>query len=238
MHIYVDMKRLLGAILIFLPAFVAMAQSEDNFLTPEEFRTAHESHPEWQLVDVRTPDEFSKDRIQSALNVDYNGAGFKEQVRALDPTRPVLIYCLSGGRSARAAAYMRDQGLKVFELKGGLLQWRSKDFPLQRTRPVAEGLSLDKYKALTSTSLVLVDFHAPWCAPCLKMAPELKALAGEMSGRFSLLTINVDENNIVVRALKIESLPVLMLYRNGEVVWSTNHYIEKADLANILKKHF
>jgi thioredoxin len=119
-----------------------------------------------------------------------------------------------------------------------MMQWRANNFPIESLRPVSAGLSLEQYKAKTSGKLVLVDFYAPWCAPCKKMLPELAAISDEHKDHFSLLKINVDENNIVVRKMKIDALPVLILYKNGKVIWSANQYVEKADLLKILKEHF
>ena len=225
----------LGLLLI---VFVTQAQVDKQVLPAEEFKSMRAAHSEWQLVDVRTPEEFSKDHIQNALNVDFSGRTFKEQVDALDKNVPVMVYCLSGGRSAKAATYMREKGLVVYELKGGMMQWKVNNFPIESSRPVLEGLSLEEYKNQTSGKLVLVDFYAPWCAPCKKMAPELAAISAEHKEHFSLLKINVDENNTVVREMKIDALPVIMLYKDGKVIWSANHYVGKADLLKILREHF
>jgi thioredoxin 1 len=227
---------LLGLWIVF--GFFA-AKAQDNFVvSADEFRTLRERHPEWQLVDVRTGQEFSNDRINGALNVDFNAPAFRDQVKTLDKSVPVLVYCLSGGRSAKAAAYMRDQGFNVYELKGGLMKWKSREFPLESMRPVAKGLSLAEYNEQTSGKLVLVDFYATWCAPCRKMSPQLEALSVEHKGKFSLIKINVDENTTVVKALKVDALPVLMLYKDGTVIWSANEFVEKEDLSKVLKEHF
>lgn len=230
--------KILPALGLLLMAFVSAAQNPHQVLSADEFKSQLNTHSEWQLVDVRTPGEFSKDHIKNSLNVDFNGKGFKEQVAALDKKVPVLVYCLSGGRSARAAVYMREKGLTVYELKGGMMQWKANDFPIESSRPVSEGLSVADYMEKTSGKLVLVDFYAPWCAPCKKMSPELASLAAEHKDHFALLKINVDENSAVVKKMKIDALPVLMLYKNGEVIWSANQYVEKAVLLNVLKEHF
>jgi thioredoxin-like negative regulator of GroEL len=70
------------------------------------------------------------------------------------------------------------------------------------------------------------------------MGPELAAISAEYKEHFSLLKINVDENSTVMREMKIDALPVIMLYKNGKVIWSANHFVGKADLIRILKEHY
>ena len=55
-----------------------------------------------------------------ALNYDVNGATFAEQIAALDPKQPVLVYCRSGNRSAQAASQMEDAGIEDIADAGGL----------------------------------------------------------------------------------------------------------------------
>lgn len=79
---------------------------------------------EVQIVDVRTPEEYSKGHIPGAVNMDVQGNNFASQIATLDKERPVAIYCRSGRRSKRAAQKMSDIGLQVIELNGGILSWK------------------------------------------------------------------------------------------------------------------
>jgi thioredoxin 1 len=209
-------------------------------LDASEFKARHDRHPEWQLVDVRTGAEFGKGHIRNALNLDVNGDEFKSQVSALDKSTPVLIYCMSGGRSAKAASWLRSEGFtKVYELKGGMLQWKAQNQPYESMAPAIPGITVNAYeKEIRSQKLVLVDFYAKWCAPCVKMAPEMNALLDQYPGKFRLVKINVDENETVVKKLRIDALPVLILYKDGVVVWSTKGLIDKKELENVLLRYF
>lgn len=78
-----------------------------------------------QLLDVRTPEEFSEGHIPNAVNIDWYEDDFIENAKAsLDPKRQVMVYCRSGKRSAAAAAKLRENGFKTYNLLGGFLSWK------------------------------------------------------------------------------------------------------------------
>lgn len=77
-----------------------------------------------QLIDARTPQEYSQGHIPGAVNIDVNNANFDTQIKALDKRRPVAVYCRSGRRSKVAAERLAKLGMKVTELDGGILSWQ------------------------------------------------------------------------------------------------------------------
>jgi len=66
--------------------------------------------------------------------------------------------------------------------------------------------------------IVLVDFWAPWCAPCRAIAPMLEQVATAHAGKLSILKVNVDENPIVAHRHAIRSIPTLLLFNEGQRV--------------------
>jgi len=77
-----------------------------------------------QLIDVCYPHEFKKHHIPNAKNIDFRSRSFRKQIEALDKTRPVLIYCLSGVRSKITAMMCHKAGFKtVYELDKGMMGW-------------------------------------------------------------------------------------------------------------------
>lgn len=198
-----------------------LANAQETDLSAVEFSAKIASTNDAVIVDVRTPEEFKKGHLENALNLNWNGPEFEEQMAALDKRQPMFVYCLSGGRSASAAAAMREAGFEqVYEMQGGMMQWRAADLPEVYMVDRGEGMALSEYEALLDTDKpVLVDFYANWCAPCKKMEPYLAKIAADMDGKIKVVRINVDENPLLCDALGVSGLPVLKLYKDNEIVW-------------------
>jgi rhodanese-related sulfurtransferase len=121
------MKWVLVSFMLFSIVSCSYAQKGD-VLSPKEFSKAITATSNTQLVDVRTPEEFEEGYIGNALNIDWNGDNFDEEINKLDKNRPVYVYCRSGKRSSDAATHMRKAGFKnVYELKGGMTAWERED---------------------------------------------------------------------------------------------------------------
>ncbi len=65
---------------------------------------------------------------------------------------------------------------------------------------------------------VLVDFWAEWCAPCLMIAPTIEEIAQEYSGRLKVGKLNVDENPTIAAKYNIQSIPTLLIFKEGKVI--------------------
>lgn len=65
---------------------------------------------------------------------------------------------------------------------------------------------------------VIVDFWAPWCGPCLMLAPVTEKLAEEYNGRVKFCKLNVDENPEIARKYQVMSIPLLIFYKDGKQV--------------------
>ncbi len=75
------------------------------------------------IVDVRTPEEFSLNRIPGAINMDITRGDFASWVSGLDPDKTYLVYCRGGNRSIAACTIFGSNGLRSCNLKDGILTW-------------------------------------------------------------------------------------------------------------------
>jgi thioredoxin len=226
------------ALLFFTSCSQANKNGQKELLSATEFSKKISETPAAQLVDVRTPEEFGKGHLVNAVNYDWNGSDFESEISSLDKTKPVFVYCLSGGRSGSAASKMRSDGFKeVYELDGGIIKWRAENLEEttdNKTMPVGYTLE-DFQKLIQSDKLVLVDFYADWCEPCLKMKPFLEEIALEQKDKLNIVRINADDNQALLKALNIEGLPELQLYQNSNKKWSHNGFISKEELTKLLQ---
>ncbi|MEI6752236.1 MAG: thioredoxin [Paludibacter sp.] len=81
---------------------------------------------------------------------------------------------------------------------------------------------------------VIVDFHALWCGPCKTQSPILKQLAEELGERVKVIKIDVDQNPIIAGRYQIQSVPTLMIFKNGEIKHKQAGVHTKAQLMSIL----
>lgn len=84
-----------------------------------------------QLVDVRTKEEWDEGHLKGATLVTVTEDGFLEKAKAkLDPKKPVVVYCKSGSRSAKATKQLRAAGFTVYDLDGGITAWKAAGKPV------------------------------------------------------------------------------------------------------------
>lgn len=83
---------------------------------------------------------------------------------------------------------------------------------------------------ISGDSLVLVDFFATWCQPCKMMHPVLEQVKDALGDRIRIIKVDVDKYGATAGRYQIQSVPTLMLFRNGEVLWRASGAMSKADL--------
>lgn len=92
-------------------------------------------------------------------------------------------------------------------------------------------------EALHGPVPVLLDLWAPWCGPCLAMAPVLDDLAGEMAGKLKIVKIDVDQNPLSAQRFNARSIPLLVLFKDGEIVERIVGLQTRRALAGIVERY-
>jgi len=90
---------------------------------------------------------------------------------------------------------------------------------------------------INDTRPVIVDFHALWCGPCKVQSPILKELAAELGDKVRVIKIDVDQNNALASQYQIQSVPTLIVFKNGKPVWRQSGVVTKAALLGILTQN-
>lgn len=107
------------------------AQSDSiDTLAPQSFIKQAKTDTTAIILDVRTPGEYKEEHLAGARQLDFlNTSVFDAGIKQLDKSHTYYVYCRSGKRSHNACIKMKKQGLKVFDMEGGILNWKKLGMP-------------------------------------------------------------------------------------------------------------
>jgi len=226
--------------IVFLYSFASCNNDNSNLVSAIKFSEIISNDKSVIIIDVRTPDEFNKGHLKNSLNVNWFDENFDENLNIFSKDLPVMVYCLSGGRSSKANERIKSLGFKnVYELDGGILEWRKNKLPeATLNNNFKNSLTVEDFNNFIETDkIVLVDYYANWCAPCKIMEPYLDEISNEYSNSLELVRINYDKNLPLVRSLEVYGLPVLQIFKDKKLLWSHVGFIEKSLVVDEVKKY-
>lgn len=90
---------------------------------------------------------------------------------------------------------------------------------------------------LNSSTPVLVDFTAAWCAPCRMMKPILEELHQKMGDTIRIIKVDVDKNPQAAMAYNVSGVPTLILFQNGKNLWRQSGVVQTSQLERIIKQY-
>ena len=97
-------------------------------------------------------------------------------------------------------------------------------------------INMSKFKEIISSDKpTLVDFYATWCGPCQQMSPIFDRLKTKMSNEIRVVKIDVDKNQELVSKFKIRSVPTIILFRKGEIIWKYSGTMDQRSLEQKIK---
>lgn len=90
---------------------------------------------------------------------------------------------------------------------------------------------------INSETPTLVDFYAEWCGPCKTMKPILEELKSKVGSTAKIIKIDVDKNPAVAKRYNIQSIPTLILFKKGTIVWRQAGVVPASQLHKIVQQH-
>jgi len=235
------MHKIITILTFFVFSSTVAQNSTYHQLNSQEFNKLIQSGT-GMLLDVRTHGEFDNEHIAKSAYLNYYAFDFKKKLLLLPKDEPIYLYCTTGYRSEKAAKILVENGFtQVYNLKHGILEWNLQDLPViegeKTDKKQADKVSINLYdETISSGTLVLIDFYAPWCGPCRKMMPLIDSLKTQYHPQMKVFKVNVDVSKKLVKQQKIIGVPLFRMYRNGKLLFEHDGMLTRNELEAVIEK--
>lgn len=115
--------------ILLLAVFLCSCNEQFEYISVDEFNNF--SDDEFELIDVRTVEEFQSGYISRAINIDFFSTDFIDKVKETDSSSKLILYCRTDNRSSKSAKILIDNNYKnIYVIKGGIEEWISQGNPV------------------------------------------------------------------------------------------------------------
>lgn len=192
-----------------------------------------------QILDARTSEEFAQNHLAGAINIDPASASHEKYIAALSKEKPTFVYSIANGRSVALAKKLRERGFReVIVLPGGIANWIGSGYPIVNHAKKGVSLSLAQFQTLTASSdFVLVDFGSKYCGACKKLVPVLDTLEKKAGFSAKIVRIEAYDQTALLKELKINQLPTLVLYHHKKEIWKKAGQPTSAEIEAAVAEH-
>ena len=115
--------------ILSLSIFLSSCTEKFKYISVEEFNSF--SDDEFELIDVRTLEEFQSGHISTAINIDFFSTNFIDEIKEFETSLNLILYCRSDNRSSKSAKILADNDFNnVYVIKGGIEEWISQGNPV------------------------------------------------------------------------------------------------------------
>ncbi len=102
---------------------------------------------------------------------------------------------------------------------------------------MVDELTNGEFEEFIREGLVLIDFYADWCMPCVMMGPIIEDLAEKMKGKVKVGKVNVEENQEIAQKNNVSSIPKFILFKDGKMIEEFVGSMSEEELENKIKGH-
>jgi thioredoxin 1 len=236
---FASMLKPLSFVALFLVFTSCKNNSSNGKLDVQAFNQIA-SNNNAQIIDLRPKSVFDSGHIENAASFAPNSQELEAYVDLLYKDVPVCVVGGNEGENAKLIDLLKSKGFKsINELDGGMLSWQKANLPILKTEPkkVYPNDTIAFDDAILGKKLVMVDFNATWCKPCKMMQPSIDKVHDTRSEEVIVYSIDVDQFPQYNEKYQIKSIPLVLLFKNGQILHRSEGLLEESKINELIDKN-